>query len=398
MISNAGAASAFRAAVRAGNAPHRVISNAPAAPPPPPQAAPPPQASPPQAQQPRYGFVRDGRNMPDPNAMRQAGITPLLNASDPYFNQAAAQLRSAGVGFGVWDAPYGRDPGAWAQQLSSIARNSGANAVVLDVETEGKGTPGTPQWGFSDQVAQQMRSAMPGMNMVVAPMGMQDDFNYGAYTSRGFKVMPQAYGATYDTKFDPRQIVQRVEADGVNPNQIIGPILAPGQDPAGLQNFGLYALDDFQGRFPTAPGTPAVAGSLPGGPISGSDVPPPSSPPINPSIPGIGRGVTPAAIDAIRAAIAAYAPQRVDEGMSPTARGFGGQTATSFDQPPDILPRMPAPPHDTVGQMPNHRLLSNFPIARMMHPSVFRPPVVPPMGDPFPPGVVSLLLRQRLGL
>jgi hypothetical protein len=139
---------------------------------------------------------------------------------------------------------------------------------VDNTEIEGKGYRGSKQWDYSQQAAAYARQLMPNQQLAVAPMGMQDDFNYGAYTSNGIKVMPQAYAGAYNgqarrytTSYDPNSTIQRVIANGVDPSMVLGAILGPGQDPGSASgNYSLYALDDFGGQFPSArPGQPVRA-------------------------------------------------------------------------------------------------------------------------------------------
>jgi hypothetical protein len=91
------------------------------------------------------------------------------------------------------------------------------------------------------------RRMLPRQLTSVSPTGLQDDFNYGAYASRGTQIWPQAYGATYATLFDPETVRNRVVANNVDPN-LVTPILAPGQKGSGH----LYALEDFRGQYPQA--------------------------------------------------------------------------------------------------------------------------------------------------
>ncbi len=118
-----------------------------------------------------------------------------------------------------------------------------------DVEVEGKGYQGSPQWQWSEDFVSLYRKLVPNQRWAVTVMGLQDDFNYGAYTSQGASIWPQSYGATYDTTFDPQVIVDRVVSNGVDA-RLVNPVLAPNESGAGLDYYASYALDDFQGTFP----------------------------------------------------------------------------------------------------------------------------------------------------
>jgi hypothetical protein len=74
-------------------------------------------------------------------------------------------------------------------------------------------------------------------------MPNQDDFNYGAYLNRGVtQFLPQSYGETYATKFDPQGVVNTLIRNGV-PANMVQPVLAPGQSYGGQSS--RYALDDW---------------------------------------------------------------------------------------------------------------------------------------------------------
>ena len=197
-----------------------------------------------------YGFVRDSASTPDYGLLNAAGYNGILfHANDPNLGEAIAGARAAGMqSVGIWAPANLEDASTFAHRLADLDQYK-PDIVVPDVEIEGKGYPGTPQWSYSDEFARIYRRLVPDQKWAVTVIPNQDDFNYGAYTSRGAEVWPQTYGATYDTTFDPKSVVDRVAANGVDP-RLINPVLAPNQSGDGLHHFASYALDDFQGKFP----------------------------------------------------------------------------------------------------------------------------------------------------
>ena len=205
-----------------------------------------------------YGFVRDFANTPDYAQLKAAGYNGVLfHANDPRLGEAIASARAAGIqSVGIWAPANNEDPAAFAHRLAGLEQYK-PDIVVPDVEFEGKGYPGSPEWSYSEDFAKVYRQLVPNQRWAVTVMPNQDDFNYGAYSSRGAQVWPQTYGATYETTFDPKSVVDRVAANGVDP-RLINPVLAPNQSGGGLGNYASYALDDFNGRFPPfRPSSPA---------------------------------------------------------------------------------------------------------------------------------------------
>ena len=197
-----------------------------------------------------YGFVRESSSTPDYALLKAAGYNGILfHANDAHLGEAIASARAAGIeSVGIWAPPNDEDPVTFANRLAELQKYR-PSIVVPDVEREGKGWAGSPEWTWSEQFAEFYRRLVPDQMWAVTVMPNQSDFNYGAYTSRGAQVWPQAYGATYDTTFDPRAVVEWVARNGVDP-RLINPVLAPNQSGAGLDNYASYALEDFQGTFP----------------------------------------------------------------------------------------------------------------------------------------------------
>lgn len=197
-----------------------------------------------------YGFVRDAGSTPDFGQLKAAGCNGILfHANDPHLGEAIVRAREAGMqSVGIWAPANAEPPATFAHRLAGLEQYK-PDIVVPDVEFEGKGVPGTPEWQYSEEFANLYRQLVPNQRWAVTVMPNQDDFNYSAYTSRGAQVWPQAYGATYETTFDPKSVVDRVAANGVDP-RLINPVLAPNQAGEGLANYASYALEDFEGKFP----------------------------------------------------------------------------------------------------------------------------------------------------
>jgi NlpC/P60 family len=197
-----------------------------------------------------YGFVRESSSTPDYAQLKAAGYNGVLfHANDAHLGEAIAAARAAGIqSVGIWAPANGEDPATFAHRLAELEKYK-PSIVVPDVEIEGKGLPGSPQWQWSEQFANLYRRLVPNQTWAVTVTPYQDDFNYGAYTSRDAQVWPQTYGATYDTTFDPQSVVDRVAKNGVDP-RLINPVLAPNQSGDGLGHYASYALDDFGGKLP----------------------------------------------------------------------------------------------------------------------------------------------------
>jgi hypothetical protein len=197
-----------------------------------------------------YGFVRESSSTPDYALLKAAGYNGILfHANDSNLGEAIASARAAGIeSVGIWAPPNGEDPVTFAHRLADLETYE-PSIVVPDVEIEGKGVPGSPEWEWSEVFAGLYRRLVPNRTWAVTVMPNQDDFNYQAYTSREAQVWPQTYGQTYETTFDPRAVVERVASNGVDP-RLINPVLAPNQSGIGLASYASYALEDFQGTFP----------------------------------------------------------------------------------------------------------------------------------------------------
>jgi YD repeat-containing protein len=212
-------------------------------------AAPSKPAATPSVSEPNYGFVRDTGTWGSfsiPFArFREAGLTGvLIRGDDPGVSDALVAARGAGMSAGVWLAPSGGEsPEDFAHRLADLSK-LGPSIVVPDVEFIGKGYQGSSGWDWSDKMMAAYRALAPDQATGVTLLPNQDDFNYGAYLSRGVKLfMPQAYGETYATQFNANEVTQRVVSNGV-PADLVEPVVAPGQA-HGAGAYGAYAMDDF---------------------------------------------------------------------------------------------------------------------------------------------------------
>jgi hypothetical protein len=195
-----------------------------------------------------YGFVRStdrwGVNSIPFQQLQAAGLGNLLfNSQDPHLAEALAAADKAGVQSGIW-LPAGNegDPEAYAQQLYGLYQKYGANRTyVPNIEFTGKGYKGSPGWDWNEKMMAKLQALGVPPNIAVAMLPNQDDFNYGAYTSRGAKIMPEAFGANTGTDlFDPEQIRQTLLRNGVSAD-MIDTILAPGQNGVG----SMFTVDDL---------------------------------------------------------------------------------------------------------------------------------------------------------
>jgi cell wall-associated NlpC family hydrolase len=235
-----------------------------------------------------YGFVRASNSGVDYGKLLSAGYNGVLfHPDDPDLAQAISTARAAGIpDVGIWAPAHGQDPEAFALGLAALTDKYHPSIVVPDVEFEGKGPPGSPQWEWSEKFAKLYHKLEPDQTWAVTVMPFQEPCNYGAFTHRGAGVWPQTYGETYDTTFDPQAVIQRLIVNGVDPD-VINPVLAPNQSGAGLSHYASYALDDFGGNYPAyvrsehvpeLPTTGSPATGPPAAPDPAADTPPSADP------------------------------------------------------------------------------------------------------------------------
>jgi hypothetical protein len=189
---------------------------------------------------PRYGMVTDIRNMPALSQLGAAGITPLFGGNDPGGVAAIqAAMQAAQGNAGLWIPADNRGVQEYVEHVKQLlAAAPQAKHVDLNIEAIGKGAPGSPGWDYTEQVLRQLEPLLAGRSWSASPMGMQDDFNYGAITSRGGQIWPQAYGGDM-SNMDPQAIVEWVRRNKV-PAEMITPLLGN----KGQAGFGhLYGID-----------------------------------------------------------------------------------------------------------------------------------------------------------
>lgn len=194
-----------------------------------------------------YGFIRNtdtwGVNSIPFDQYQKQGIDSLLfAANDPHLQQAIANARAHNMKAGIWADPHDSSPWQFANYLNGLSGQYNPDLLVPDVEFTGKGYKGSPGWNWSEAFMNKFRGMNANQKLGLTVMPNQADFNYGAYLRGGTDVfLPQAYGATYDTQFDPEKVRQTLLDAGV-PADKISVALAPGQRGNGG---AYYALDDF---------------------------------------------------------------------------------------------------------------------------------------------------------
>lgn len=197
-----------------------------------------------------YSFLRV--EMPNLDWLGSAGWdTPLFAANDPRLSQQVAAARQRGMQYGIWADPNwfaDKSPEAFARQMAGLYQQYGPSVLVPDIEFIGKGNQGSAGWQYNQQLADAWRRYLPNANTAVTVMPNQSDFNYGAWKGVANRWLPQAYGANpMKDVFDPRQIIQTLVAQGVDPS-LVTPVLGPGHAPGYQGDYSLWTADDFLGR------------------------------------------------------------------------------------------------------------------------------------------------------
>lgn len=200
----------------------------------------------------RYGMVTDIRNMPSLAELAAASIVPLYGANDPGgYAAVQAAMQAAQNNAGLWIPSDNRgvqDYVDWVKSWLSAFPDS--KHVDLNIETAGKGYPGSPGWDYTDQVLQQLEPYLQGREWSVSPMGMQNDFNYGAVVSRGGKIWPQAYQGDM-TQLDPVGIVEWVRKNNVPMDSIMPLLGSPSSSWGNLYGIDLPGWRGHLGMMPT---------------------------------------------------------------------------------------------------------------------------------------------------
>jgi len=213
-------------------------------------------------------------NHPDYGILRQLGMTGILTeVDDPLLQSGMAQDRENGFAAGVWIDPgkYGSAQDA-ANHLKEKLGDTKPDAIALDPETGdvAKGFPGSPQWTYSELLAEAFAAGFPGIYIFATPIPLQDDFNYKAYLNRGQDVWVQTYGSDVTKLFDPRTVVQRVIDNGV-PVSRIGALISPLQIPTappvlqamGVTKIAVYTSDHLDAGVIAAAAPFPPSGSFP---------------------------------------------------------------------------------------------------------------------------------------
>ncbi len=245
-----------------------------------------------------YGYVRSWDDMKYLEQLANQGYGGALFAmDDPRLPQLVEEARRRGLRYGIWGAPNQTKDGStmtnaqYAQRMSDLVRQYGAQVASLDLEFPYKGAQGSAEWNRSAELAAMWKQMVPqGVETWVAPMGSawagtqpQGDtmFNYGAWKDIATGWNPQAYGATLDQLQDPRLVVQSLINAGVPADQI-APLLAPGQSYGGGALYGLNEFGDLPKAQGPAPRSPATGGqdaptrstqSRYSGPVQGQHLP-----------------------------------------------------------------------------------------------------------------------------
>ncbi len=213
-------------------------------------------------------------NHPDYGVLRQLGMTGIMTeVDDPFLPSGMAQDRANGFAVGVWI-----DPGKYptpqdaANDLKVKLAGQNPDAIALDPETgdKAKGFPGSPQWHYSELLAEAFAGSFPGIYIFATPIPLQDDFNYKAYLDRGQDIWVQTYGSDVTKLFDPHTVVQRVIDNGV-PVSRIGALISPLQIPTappvlqamGVTKIAVYTSDHLDAGVIAAAAPFPPSGSLP---------------------------------------------------------------------------------------------------------------------------------------
>lgn len=192
-----------------------------------------------------YGFVRDAPNAQAWDDYHKMGLQALLmNVEDPRFSAGLQAAIQQGFQGGLWiPAHTGADPIQYAHQMAQYAAKYHPSVLVPNIEYQGKGIEGSPGWDWSEKMMAEFRRLNPTQKLAVSTMG-EDDFNYGAYTTRGAEIMAQSYdGDMHPWSTD--NMYDRLVKRGLDPN-LFNFTVAPGGHLGSKGNaFSVYTLDDM---------------------------------------------------------------------------------------------------------------------------------------------------------
>jgi hypothetical protein len=195
-----------------------------------------------------FALVRNSSSLPGNQAPTGVASAAMYNADDPL---AAKNVAASDGKAGVWVPVH---QGETAQQYADrVAQLAAANPaqIMLDFEGESKGYAGTAGYQFTQDVYKAL--AAKGIHLPISatvPGGGEDDFNYKPIVDSGGMVWIQCYGADASQLMDPKTRYDMMIARGVPPSQI-GLMLMPGQQPIPGVPYSYYAVEDFNGNYPT---------------------------------------------------------------------------------------------------------------------------------------------------
>jgi hypothetical protein len=205
-----------------------------------------------------YAFVRDTNtwgpdSVPYDLARSYGADTVLFASNDPNLAAAVTAARSNHASYGIWvpegDGPS--NPPGYGRYVAILSRRYQPQILVVNIEARGKGNGRSRGWAWNREAARAVARDAPGVNVGVAILPNESDFNYRAWLLHGATVfLPEAFGANPRTdRYNPSAVVEAVAKRGV-PESMIQPVLAPGQRYDGPASY--YALDDLRPKEPRA--------------------------------------------------------------------------------------------------------------------------------------------------
>lgn len=201
----------------------------------------------------QWGFVRTRGNAQAYDDYHKMGLTGLLmNVEDPEFARGLNDAATQGFQGGLWiPGNTGADPIEYARQMAAYAAKYHPSILVPNIEYIGKGFKGGPAyenqtmpgWDWNEAMMAEFRRLNPTQKVAVSTMG-EEDFNYGAYTSRDADIWGQSYMGNMDPT-DPDNVRAAMLRAGADPSRL-GIVLAPGGYARGdAPTSGVYTLDDL---------------------------------------------------------------------------------------------------------------------------------------------------------
>ncbi len=197
-------------------------------------------------------YSRDTSSVqPDYAALKAAGVTVALNASDPNLAAQIERARQNGMEPAIWipATPPGVDPVAYGKYMAALVQTYKPSSIIPNIEFAGKGGQGSDGWNWNQAMMAEYAKYVPagkGPPLSVAVMPNQDDFNYEVYLAYGGNVQVEAFGADIARdQVNVDELVARLRQRGI-PEDKIQILLAPGQDPGSWRGaLAGYTLDDM---------------------------------------------------------------------------------------------------------------------------------------------------------